>query len=116
MIGGDDLDDNEIIELIVSKDERGLAELQSKFHKLIMKIGFGMLNSREDVEECANDTLLKVWNAIPPDKPENLTAYVCKIARRLVINRMRYNSAASRSCDFIDELDELGELILSGGH
>lgn len=107
------MQDNEIVELISSKDERGLSELQNRFLKLIMKIGFGMLDSREDAEDCANETLLKVWNAIPPDKPENLTAYVCKIARRLVINRIRYNSAASRSCDFIDELDELGELIPS---
>ena len=111
----DRLQDNEIIELISSKDERGLAELQSKFFKLIMKIGLGMLDSHEDAEDCANDTLLRVWNAIPPDKPENLTAYVCKIARRLVINRMRYNKAASRSCDLIGELDELGEIIPSGG-
>lgn len=109
------MQDHEIIELIGSKDERGLAELQSRYFKLIMKIGLGILESREDAEDCANETLLRVWNAIPPDKPENLTAYVCKIARRLVINRMRYNSAASRSCDFIGELDELGELIPSGG-
>ncbi len=101
-----------IIELLYQRDERGLAELQSRFLKLIMKIGIGILGSREEAEECANDTLLRVWNAIPPDKPDNLTAYVCKIARRVVLNRLRYNNAASRSMELIGELDDC---VPSGG-
>lgn len=109
------MDDPKIIELLFQRDEQGLVELQNRFSRLIMKIGLGILGSREDSEECANDTLLRVWNAIPPDKPENLTAYVCKIARRVVINRLRYNNAASRSCELIGELDELGEIIPSNG-
>lgn len=107
------MEDSEIIELLTQRDERGLAELQNKYSRLIMKIGIGVLGSREDAEDCANDTLLRVWNAVPPDEPENLTAYVCKIARRIVLNRLRYNSAASRSCELIGELEDC---MPSGGH
>lgn len=71
-----------------------------------MKITRGMLNSQTDVEECLNDTLMAVWSAIPPDKPDNLAAYVCKIARRKTINRLRYNSAPMRNSEVLSELDE----------
>ena len=33
--------------------------------------------------ECLNDTYLAVWNAIPPQKPDPLRTFVCKIARNL---------------------------------
>ena len=100
------MQDNEIVELLYSRDERGLTELQSKFSKLIMKIALGVLNSRTDAEEIVNDVLLSVWNAVPPEHPEDLTAYICKIARRTTLNRLRYNTAAKRNFDLLTELDE----------
>lgn len=98
--------DNEIIRLLEARSEQGLSELSKKFTKLIMKITRGILASQTDAEECANDTLLAVWNAIPPDKPDNLAAYICKIARRKTINRLRYNTAPIRNTDLLTELDE----------
>lgn len=100
------MDDNEIIKLLTERDERGVKALDEKFRRLIMKIALGIVSSREDAEECANDTLMAVWNAVPPERPVNLTAYVCKIARRLTLNRLRYNTAEMRSFDLITELDE----------
>lgn len=100
------MDDSEIIELLFLRDEQGLSELQSRFFPLIMKISLGILTSRTDAEECANDVLLSVWNAIPPERPDDLTAYVCKIARRLTLNKLRYNTAAKRNFDLLTELDE----------
>ena len=98
--------DNEIIQLLEARSEQGLSELSKKFTNLIMKITRGILSSQTDAEECANDTLLAVWNAIPPDKPDNLAAYICKIARRKTINRLRYNTAPMRNSDLLTELDE----------
>ena len=54
----------------------------------------------------ANDTLLAVWNGIPPDRPQNLKDYVCRIARRKAIDKLRYNTAAARNADILTELDE----------
>ncbi len=98
--------DNEIISLLENRSEKGLSELSKKFTRLIMKVTRGILSSAQDAEECCNDTLLAVWNAIPPDKPNNLAAYVCKIARRKTINRLRYNLAPVRNSDLLTELDE----------
>lgn len=98
--------DEEIIALLEKRDNKGLSELSKKFTRLIMKITRGILSSQTDAEECTNDTLFAVWNAIPPDNPNNLAAYICKIARRKTLNRLRYNTAPMRNSDLLTELDE----------
>lgn len=100
------MEDKTITELLTNRDQRGLAELKAKYDRLILKVCRGFLRSPEDAEECANDTLLAVWESIPPNRPDNLTAYICKIARRKTIDRLRCNTAAMRSPELMTELDE----------
>lgn len=98
--------DEEIIVLLEKRDDKGLKELSKKFTRLILKITRNILSSQTDAEECVNDTLMAVWDAIPPDKPGNLAAYISKIARRKTLNRLRYNTAPMRNSDLLTELDE----------
>lgn len=100
------MDDKEIVELLYNRDERGVKAAQNKFRKLMLNVCRGILRSDEEAEQCANDTLLKLWESIPPDRPENLTGYVCKIARRLTLNKLRYDSAQMRNSGLLAELDE----------
>lgn len=93
-------------ELLYNRDEKGLAELKSKHFRIMMKIARGILKSPEDAEECVNDALLAVWESIPPEKPEKLLPYVCRITRRKAIDRLRYNSAEARDPELLTELDE----------
>ncbi len=100
------MEDIMMTELLYNRDEKGLAELRSKYSRLLMKITRGILKSPEDAEECVNDALYAVWNSIPPDKPEKLLPYVCRIARRKAIDRLRYNKADARNPELLTELDE----------
>lgn len=100
------MEDTKITELLFQKDERGLSALKSKYSRLMMKICRGLLKSAEDAEEVLNDSLLAVWEAIPPACPDDLKAYVCKISRRKSVNRIRYNTANMRNSDLLTELDE----------
>lgn len=100
------MDDKRITELLYSNNESGLAEVQKKYGSLIGRICGAVLRSREDAEECSNDTLKAVWDSIPPNKPDNLAGFICKIARRIAISRVRYNTAAVRNADLLTELDE----------
>lgn len=100
------MEDAKITKMLSRRDQTGLAELRRKYYRLIMKVCRGILRSTEDAEEVANDTLLAVWERIPPDEPEDLTAYVCRIARCKAINRFHYNTAAIRNADLLTELDE----------
>ena len=38
----------------------------------VNSIAYNILAVNEDCEECVNDTLMKAWNAIPPQKPRKL--------------------------------------------
>ena len=107
------LDDEKIIELFFSRSENAIKELAAKYEKVCMTLSMNILGSREDAEECLNDTYLGVWNAIPPQKPDNLTAFVCKIARNLSLKKNTYNSAEKRQSNYGVCIDELSECIPS---
>lgn len=100
------MEDTIMTELLYNRDEKGLTELRSKHFRIMMKIALGILKSHEDAEECVNDALLAVWESIPPEKPEKLLPYVCRITRRKAVDRLRYNSAAARDPRLLAELDE----------
>lgn len=102
-----------IIALLFARDEQALTQLSTKYTALCRKIAQGILGSEEDVQECVSDTFLAVWNRIPPEIPQSLTAYISRIARNLAYNRLDYNTAAIRDCRMNVCLSEL-EGCLSG--
>lgn len=100
------MEDAVILKKLSSRDQSGLSELKAKHGRLIKTVCRSILKSPQDVEEAENDVLLAAWESIPRDNPENLTAYICKLARRISINKLRYNTAAVRNSDLLTELDE----------
>jgi len=101
------LDDSKIIELFYERSEQAIIELSKKYGSLLKKISKNILNNSLDVEECVNDAYLGVWNTIPPQNPDPLTAYVCKIVRNLAIKKYHSNTAAKRNSVYDVSLDEL---------
>ena len=55
-----------------------------------------ILQSREDSEECVNDTYLKTWDAIPPQRPEKLSAFLGRITRNLSFNKYKARNTQKR--------------------
>jgi len=107
------MEDNKIIDLFFQRSESAIAQLAEKYGKLCLKIAQNILNNTSDAEECLNDTYLGVWNSIPPNHPESLSAYVCKIARNLSLKRYSYNTASKRNSNYEVALDELEDCIAS---
>ena len=105
------MQDGEIIELYFSRNENAIRETSAKYGKLAMSIAYNILRSPEDAEECVNDTYLGAWNSIPPARPNNLRAFICKIARNLSLDKLKYNTAAKRSPELTVSLSELEEVI-----
>lgn len=101
------MDDKKIIDLLFARSETAITELELKFGKSVKHICMNVLGNAEDAEECANDTYLAVWNAIPPIKPDNLLPYVLKIARNLALKRVSFNTAAKRDNRYDICLSEL---------
>ena len=102
--------DEKIIELYFSRDERAVYETQKKYGKYLNTIAYNVLSSSEDAEECENDTYLAAWQAIPPARPESLAAYLGGTARKIALNLLRRRSADKRGggeCDVcLHELEE----------
>lgn len=90
------MDDAGIIELYWQRDELAIAETDSKYGKYCRYVSDNILRNPSDSEECVNDCYLKVWNAIPSQRPNNLTAFLGKIVRNLSLSRLRARSAAKR--------------------
>ena len=105
------MDDLQIIELYFARDERAIRETDIKYGKLCHGIAYNILRNREDAEECVSDTYIGVWNAIPPTRPQNLTAFVCRIARNLSLRRLEALARQKRSQAVLVSLDELSEIL-----
>lgn len=100
-----------IIDRLFERDEAALDELALCYSKLYKGILREILHDESDVEECANDLLLLVWNSIPPNRPNSLPAYICKIARNIGINRYKYNNRQKRHSSYTVTLSELDDCI-----
>lgn len=105
------MDDLKIIELYFERDEQAIRETDAKYGKLCRSIAYNILNNHEDSEECANDTYWGVWNAIPPTRPNNFMAFVCKIARNLSLKRLEFMKREKRSQAVLVSLEELEAVL-----
>ncbi len=102
------MEDREIVELYWRRDERAIEECRRAFGAFLAAFSERFLDAR-DAEECVSDAYLRAWNAIPPDRPDNLRAYLARILRNLCIDRLRRARAEKRggkeAWDVLDELD-----------
>ena len=105
------MNDLSIIELYFARDEEAIKQTDIKYGKLCHSVAYNILNNNEDSEECVNDTYIGVWNAIPPARPNNFTAFVCKITRNLSLKRLEAMSRQKRSQAILVSLDELAEVL-----
>ncbi len=103
--------DEQIIEALFSRDESILEQISNNYKNLYISVLRQILGSEEDVSECENDVLLAVWNSIPPNRPDNLAAYISKLARNISINRFKYNTRSKRAAGYMLVLEELSECI-----
>ena len=105
------MDDNVIIELLFDRAENALEEVSRKYARLYQSIIRDILGNDCDVEECENDLLAAVWNAIPPNRPNNLAAFIGKLAKRIGINKLRYNTRQKRNIGNTVMLSELEDCL-----
>lgn len=106
------MEDKTIIALLNERDEAGIEVLRRKYESYCLSVAKNILPCREDAEEVVSDIWLRVWNAIPPEHPENLRLYVARIARNLALDRYRQLHRQSRGGGQTAlALEELAECI-----
>ena len=106
------MDDSRIIELYEARDERAIRETSDKYGAYIRKIAGNILGSREDTEECVNESLFRVWNTIPPNRPKVLSAYLALITREVSIDAFRKSHRKKRAdSEYALSYEELSEVL-----
>lgn len=90
------MEDEQIIGLYWQRSEDAIAETAVKYGTYCKSISYGILRNAEDAEECVTDTYFMAWNAMPPQKPRSLAAFLGKITRNLSLSCYRKNTAKFR--------------------
>lgn len=104
-------EDRQIVDLYLMRDESAIHESKVKYGAYILAIALNILNSKEDADECENDTYLSAWNSIPPNEPRSLKLYLGRIARNLSIDIYRRYTSKKRGEGMETLLLELDECV-----
>ena len=94
------MEDEKIIALLFQRSEDAIHQLADKYGRTCHSLSYQILQDRRDAEECVNDAYLGVWNSVPPQRPDPLAAYLCRIVRNLSIKRYHANRAAKRNSQY----------------
>ena len=106
------MDDQKIIELFFARDEKALKECEQIYGRYCEAIAKNLLGNDEDAEEVLNDTLLRAWNSIPPEKPKSLKVYLGALVRNLSLDRYRKLTAEKRGgCEISLCIEEAEEFL-----
>lgn len=104
------MEDKEIIQLFFERNEEALSAVSQKYGRYCEIIAKNIIGDASDAEECFNDTLLDVWDSIPPNKPDNLRVYMGKITKNNALNKIKSDSAQKRGGSelkvVMDELED----------
>ena len=107
------MEDEKIIALLFQRSEDAIHQLADKYGRTCHSLSYQILQDRRDAEECVNDAYLGVWNSVPPQRPDPLAAYLCRIVRNLSIKRYHANRATKRNSQYDLALEELDGCIPS---
>lgn len=106
------MEDQKIIELYFDRNETAISETDKKYGSYCHTIAYRILQNLPDAEECVNDTWLRAWNAMPPQRPSVLRQFLAKITRNLSLDRWRGANAEKRGGgEAVLALEELGECV-----
>ena len=108
------MDDKRIVDLYWMRSESAISETDKKYGKYCHYIAYSILSSQLDAEECVNDTYIRAWESIPPNKPQLLKSFLGKITRNIALDRYDRLNALKRGGNTELALEEIGECIPSG--
>lgn len=110
------MNDEKILEKFEKRDETAISDVMQKYGKLLQNLATGWLFNPSDGEECVNDTYVAAWNSIPPEKPQNLSAYLVRILRNKAVSAIRAAHAEKRGGEnpLESSIEELSETLTDG--
>ena len=105
------MEDKQIVDMYWARSEEAIAETEKKYGRYCRYIAYQILFNDEDAEEVLNDTYLKVWNTIPPNRPRLLKPYIGMICRQLALDLYKMLHAEKRGGRVAAVFDEMDECV-----
>ena len=99
--------DDQIIDLYWARKEEAVSYTAFAYGQKLHGIAYRILSKFEDAEESVNDTYLKAWHTIPPERPVYLFAFLAKICRHLAFGKLDWENAAKRKAEVVSLTDEM---------
>lgn len=90
------MDDEKIIGLYWQRDQQAIGESREKYGAYCGTIAENILHSKEDTEECLNDTWARAWESIPPERPRRLGVFLGRLCRNLAIDKWRHQRSGKQ--------------------
>lgn len=89
--------DQELLELLRSRDDRGLQALQSRYGPLLRYIIAPILSDDREREECYSDVCWRAWDKIDlyQEDKGSLKNWLTALARNAALNRARHTAQES---------------------
>ncbi len=108
------LEDREIVELYLSRDDSAVSETKEKYGSRLKMIAFELTGDMNAAEECENDTYLQVWKSVPPNRPHDyFYPYTVRILRHIALNYCRDRKRLKRKADVQELNAELEQTLPS---
>lgn len=94
--------DNRIIQLLKNRDYQGIDLLQTYYKEFIYYILHSLRLNQQDIEECYNDVILKIWDTIDQYDVNKMSFknYIALLARRLGLNYVRKNKKLMKEIQY----------------
>ena len=98
--------EDEILDMYFNRNEDAVTVTANRYGCGLIRFAKRMIGS-EDALECVNDTYLTAWRRIPPERPQKFQAWLYKVLRNIVCDRIDWNNADKRNSEGYAMLDEL---------
>lgn len=105
------MDDRKIIDLFLARDEDAIRHTANAYGRRLFTLADHILQNEQDAEENVNDTYMRSWDTIPPQRPKHFFAYLAKICRHFALDKLDWKSAAKRKAEVVSLTQEIESCI-----
>ena len=86
------MEDKQIVELYLARSSEAIQKTEEKYGQYASYIAHHILQDEQETVCCTRESYELLWETIPPHRPQNLKAYLCKITRNHAL-QMKYPAA-----------------------
>lgn len=105
------MSDAQLVVQVWKNNSDAFGELAIKYQKPLFKVIGGLINDYEDIQDCAQDALVKTYIAMRdrkvPDDPSKFWSFLKQVARNTVIDLYRRRGMHR------ERMEELAETLVS---